>query len=192
MQIKDYIEGDKHGKEANRLEREAMNDPFLQEALEGFDAVPGNHAGIINRLEKKITAPTGVLKNNRRVFYFCSLAASVLLLIGVGVYFIWDKDNQKSATMIAQVVEEEKNVAGLSESEPPPPSSVYAEQMEIPAPAAGVETQMSRGRQQAIQPEAARQEPIHAAQAAVEEMIVSAEADEIRAQELVEADAPPV
>ena len=193
MQIKNYIQGNKHGKEANRLEREAMNDPFLQEALEGFDAVPGNHAEIIERLEKNIITPTVVEKNNRRVLYFYSIAASVLLLIGVGIYFIWDTNNQKPATMIAQVVEDDITIT-VSELEPPPPPppSANAEQMVSAAPAAGVETQMSRGRQQAIQPEAAIQESKNAPQIVMEDMILSVDADETRAQELVEADVPPV
>ena len=53
MKLKEYIQGDRHGKEANRLEREALTDPFLQEALEGFDAVSGDHAKTIEQLEKR-------------------------------------------------------------------------------------------------------------------------------------------
>ena len=102
MQLKDYIQGNKHGKEANRLEREAMNDPFLQDALEGFDAVPGDHAQVIERLEKRFANPTTASKNNRRLYFYLSTAASILLLVGVGVHFLFEsnKINHSAIVMI--------------------------------------------------------------------------------------------
>ena len=100
MQLKDYIQGDRRGKEANRLEREAMNDPFLQDALEGFDAVPGDHAKIIEQLEKRI-----VSKNNRRFYLYGSVAATILLLIGFGFLFLLDRNDKKDSIVMLQSVE---------------------------------------------------------------------------------------
>ena len=37
--IKTYLQKEQRGKEANRLEREALSDSFLYEALEGLTAV---------------------------------------------------------------------------------------------------------------------------------------------------------
>ena len=102
MLIKDYIKGDKRGKEANRLEREALNDSFLQEALEGFENISGDHAAIVDRLEKKYASQSIVSKKrriilfpNNKMFVFTSIAASILLLIiGVSAYLFLDrKDN---------------------------------------------------------------------------------------------------
>ena len=116
MQLKDYIQGNRHGREANRLEREAMRDPFLQDALEGFDAVQGDHAEIIERLEKrfanpdalhdpKITVKQAVAPgNNRRLYLYWSAAASVLLLIGLGAFFLFERnDNNKVAVVTHQL-----------------------------------------------------------------------------------------
>ena len=36
MKLSDYIRGFRKGKEAHRLEIEAMRDPFLADALEGY------------------------------------------------------------------------------------------------------------------------------------------------------------
>ena len=58
MKLKDYIQGKRHGKEANRLEREAMNDPFLNDAIDGFDSVEGDHLSVIAELEKQIAGKT--------------------------------------------------------------------------------------------------------------------------------------
>jgi cytoskeletal protein RodZ len=94
MSLKDYIKGKKQGKEANRLEREAMNDPFLQEALDGFDAVSGNHAEVIDRLEKRFSIPAATSTNKRKPLFYLSIAASILLLIGFGTYFFLEKNRQ--------------------------------------------------------------------------------------------------
>ena len=151
MQIKDYIRGDKHGKKANRLEREAMNDKFLQEALDGFDTVPGNHAEIIERLEQKIIRSTGVSKNNRKILYICSAAASVLLLIGFGIYYMKDSREQKPAIAMVQAVEYNEMASELPEAEPPFP--VYTEEMEQSTSVAIAEIQTARTLQSPIQAE---------------------------------------
>ena len=87
MQLKDYIQGNRHGKEANQLERKAMNDPFLQGALDGFDSVAGDHLKVIEQLEEKYNKPVITFRNKKRIFIYWAAAASVLLLIGLGVYF---------------------------------------------------------------------------------------------------------
>ena len=99
MHLKDYIQDNRRGKEANRLEREAMNDPFLQDALDGFDAVAGDHVPIIERLEKKFANPA-VVHHRVRTLWYWSVAASVLLLIGMSVYFLMESA-EKSTTVIA-------------------------------------------------------------------------------------------
>jgi len=109
MSIKDYIQGKKHGKEANRLERDALNDLFLQEALEGFDEVSGDHATIIDRLEKRFAHPAAAQQSNRRRFLYWSIAASILLLIGFGSYFLLETNRRSVQTVaLVQPNEEEK------------------------------------------------------------------------------------
>jgi len=124
MKLKDYIQGDRHGKEVNRLERDAMNDPFLQDALEGFDAVAGDHTKTIERLEKRFAHPvTHDLKtdnvmeahamaapqNKRQLFLYGSVAASILLLIGFGTFFLLGKNEMKQEP-IAMIQADEKQM----------------------------------------------------------------------------------
>lgn len=54
MNIIQYIKGRRKGKEAHRIEWEAMRDPFLAESLEGFDTVTGDHAASIENLQREI------------------------------------------------------------------------------------------------------------------------------------------
>ena len=133
MQLKDYIQGDRHGKEANRLERKAMNDKFLQDALDGFDAVPYDHAQVIERLEKRVAATP---QNKRNVFFYGSIAASILLLIGFGVYFLSERNEINKAIVMLQPGESEMEnriipqSPALSEQSEAPESKMPEEQRE--------------------------------------------------------------
>lgn len=55
MKLIDYITGNRKGREARRIEREAMDDPFLRDALEGYDAVPGDPGDAIRRMQRRVT-----------------------------------------------------------------------------------------------------------------------------------------
>lgn len=85
MKLKDYIQGKRHGKEANRLEREAMNDPFLNDAIDGFDSVEGDHLSVIAELEKQIAGKTRSRKPFVR-YLITGIAASIALLIGFSIF----------------------------------------------------------------------------------------------------------
>jgi len=108
MQIKDYIKGNRRGKEANQLEREAMNDPFLEGALDGFDSVAGDHDKIIEQLEQEYTHPAVVHKSKNKTLLYWAAAASILLLIGISAYFLLETNRQNIPILAeAQLVENE-------------------------------------------------------------------------------------
>ena len=84
--IRNYLRGDRRGKAANRLEREALSDPFLHEALEGYDVLPGNDAGDLERLERMIDRKG---YRGRKMWWGYIAAASLL----VGVFlFLWKQE----------------------------------------------------------------------------------------------------
>ncbi len=78
--IQRYREGSLSGPERNSLEKKALNDPFLADALEGADSVsPEEFTADLSDLSKKIT------KENDPVWFTpLRIAAGVLLMIGVG------------------------------------------------------------------------------------------------------------
>ncbi len=106
MNFKDYIQGKRQGKEANKLEREALNDPFLQDAIDGFDSVQGNHDEIIEALESKINQ-----KSNKRKYYIryttLSIAATIALLIGISIIFQNQNQEDKNITQETFALSEE-------------------------------------------------------------------------------------
>ncbi len=108
MGLIDYIKGKRYGKEANKLERESMEDPFLQEALDGYDVVISNHIDSIERLEDQITQQSKVRKQNKLTFYW-SVAAGVVLVLGVGSAIIFSSSDDE---LIA-----DNNVEQLEESD---------------------------------------------------------------------------
>ena len=89
MNLKEYILGKRNGKEANRLEREALNDPFLQDAIEGFESVPGDHFSVIHQLEQEIDQRNA--NKHFRLFRWrnVAVAATIALLLGTGTLFLF-------------------------------------------------------------------------------------------------------
>lgn len=86
MDIKDYIKGKRKGPDANKLERESMNDPFLQDAIDGFDSVQGDHIHAIEELEAGVDRKSKQKPLHLRHFWL-GIAASFALLVGIGILF---------------------------------------------------------------------------------------------------------
>lgn len=93
MRIRRYIQGYRSGREANRIERDAMRDPFLAEALEGYERAKENPVPRIDILRRKIRA-----RNQRRlnVFKYGGIAASLLFIFGFGIYFGFRTESQSA------------------------------------------------------------------------------------------------
>ena len=65
MKLLDYIRGLRKGKEAHRLEKESMKDPFLADAMDGYHQVEGDHEEQINKLRMKVNAHSAKKRNTR-------------------------------------------------------------------------------------------------------------------------------
>ncbi len=64
MKLLDYIRGLRKGKEAHRLERESMQDPFLADAMDGYSQVEGNHEQRIEKLRMQVSAHSAKKKEH--------------------------------------------------------------------------------------------------------------------------------
>ncbi len=85
MKFLNYIHGNRKGKEAHRIEKDAMEDPFLADAIEGYDSIPGNHAERIARMRSAITARSARKKPHGA--WKVAVAAVGLIVVASG-YFI--------------------------------------------------------------------------------------------------------
>lgn len=82
MSLIDYINGHKKGKNAHDLEKASMKDPFLAEALEGFEATEGDHMAHILSIQSKIRQRKDK-PVHRTKLWTSVVAAAVVTLIAV-------------------------------------------------------------------------------------------------------------
>jgi TonB family protein len=117
MKLLHYIRGIRNGKEINRLEKKAMTDPFLADALDGFDKVLNiDHESRINEMRSMILSRTK--SGNRRIFRYLSVAACILLIVGSGWYFLFNNKDD-SPVYEQQTAESRKSVSNDMSQELP-------------------------------------------------------------------------
>ncbi len=121
MNLTDYIKGRRHGREAHRIERETMRDPLLQDAIDGFDAVPGDHEEVLRRLRKRLEAKVQPRKRqSSRNFYRIAVAAAFVGVLFMGYRMIWRHDDEPP-TLLAYETEVAPDTAVAPITVPVPP-----------------------------------------------------------------------
>ena len=100
MKLLDYIRGLRKGKEAHRLEKESMQDPFLADAMDGYNQVEGNHEQRIEKLRMQVSAHSAKKKNTRAITW--SIAACLAIGFGISSYFLFLKKSMTDEVFIAE------------------------------------------------------------------------------------------
>ena len=100
MKLLDYIRGLRKGKEAHRLERESMQDPFLADAMDGYNQVEGNHEQRIEKLRMQVSAHSAKKKNTYAITW--SIAACLIIGFGISSYFLFLKKSMTDEVFIAE------------------------------------------------------------------------------------------
>ncbi|WP_440132606.1 TonB family protein [Chitinophaga sancti] len=99
--IRRYLAGELDHKAMHALERQALDDPFLAEALEGFEQhAPDqrvNLADLGKRLEQRVQPAK---KNVVPMYVRWAAAAAVCLLIGSSVIWLWPARNQSEIAKV--------------------------------------------------------------------------------------------
>jgi hypothetical protein len=108
MKLHNYIKGARHGRDAHDLEADAMSDRLLGDALDGYDAVPGDHTAALERLEGAIRgsaaggrasarARASRLRERRIRGWSVAVAAVCLVVMaGGGVWLLHDGNAQRA------------------------------------------------------------------------------------------------
>ena len=120
MKLLDYIRGLRKGKEAHRLERESMQDPFLADAMDGYNQVEGNHEQRIEKLRMQVSAHSAKKKNTRAIIW--SIAACLVIGFGISSYFLFLKKSMTDEVFIAK----ESVSTKLAEPAVPPTPAIPA------------------------------------------------------------------
>ena len=141
MKLLDYIRGLRKGKEAHRLEKESMQDPFLADAMDGYNQVEGNHEQRIEKLRMQVSAHSAKKKNTYAITWSIaatkkrnlskkqnsyavtwSIAACLVIGIGISSYFLFLKKSMTDEVFIA----EESVSTKLAEPAAPPTPAIPA------------------------------------------------------------------
>lgn len=100
MKLLDYIRGLRKGKEAHRLEKKSMQDPFLADAMDGYNQVEGNHEQRIEKLRMQVSAHSAKKKNTYAITW--SIAACLVIGFGISSYFLFLKKSMTDEVFIAE------------------------------------------------------------------------------------------
>lgn len=103
--LAEYLRSKRKGKVANSLEREALSDPFLYEALEGLSEAGEDPLKVMENLSKRVEYR--IYPPRRRLIRLSiGVAAVILVCITLGIYFWVKKPGEKE--MLAQFAVEKK------------------------------------------------------------------------------------
>ena len=117
MKLLDYIRGLRKVKEAHRLEKESMQDPFLADAMDGYNQVEGNHEQRIEKLRMQVSAHSAKKKSTYAITW--SIAACLIIGFGISSYFLFLK---KSMTDEVFIAEESVSIKLAKPAAPPTPA----------------------------------------------------------------------
>ena len=115
MQIRKYLNGELNARAMHELERRALDDPFLMDALEGFEQAPGNQEANLGDLNIRLHQRTA--KKERRIIPWVPLsaAASILIVLGAGIWFFASRQDSEKAKLVARdVIPENKKQPAAS------------------------------------------------------------------------------
>lgn len=129
MKLLNYLQGLRKGKEAHRLEKEAMQDPFLADAMEGYDGTKENPTHRIEALRKQVSVRSARKKQHRAIGW--SIAACLLLGVGMTTFFLSQKESlpEGEDTRIAR--EQSPLAVPAPESPTPQPAIEATQQREV-------------------------------------------------------------
>lgn len=117
MQIRKYLDGQLDARAMHQLERRALDDPFLADALEGYGEGAKDQKGNLAELEERLQNRTE--KKVRPMWVPLSAAASVLVIIAFGIW-LFTKDQGVKKKEIAEVVKPDKLDDHLANKVPAP------------------------------------------------------------------------
>ncbi len=123
--IQQYLEGKMSPTAMNALEKAALEDPFLQEAIEGYEAVPAESwKPLLSELKQGFAAPAAtnndtakVVGFGRKRFVWLKYAAAVLILGGgFGTIYLINQNKTNNQDEVAVVSAEKNNAPALNET----------------------------------------------------------------------------
>lgn len=123
--LEDYLDGKLDAKTMNRVEREALEDPFVAEALAGLSASPKRSLQSISLLQKqlqdRVAEQQNIKKTSVITWQRLSIAATAaVMFVSVSIVF-WMKENNRQKELAALPKKVDVTIAPKSGADLPAP-----------------------------------------------------------------------
>ena len=106
-QIKKYLQGGLDSRAMHELERRALDDPFLADALEGYEKAGTQQQKNLDELSQRLQSRVDKKVKSIIPWAQLSIAASLLIIISVGVWLVVRNKTEKP-NLVAAAVKTEK------------------------------------------------------------------------------------
>ncbi|MEQ7798478.1 hypothetical protein ABDJ41_01595 [Pedobacter sp. ASV1-7] len=122
--LEDYLDGKLDAKTMNRVEREALEDPFVAEALAGLSASPKRSLQSISLLQKQLHERVAEHKNFKKTSVITwqrlsIAAAAAVMFVAVSVMF-WMKENNYQKELAGRAKKVDVTIAPVTPEVVPP------------------------------------------------------------------------
>ena len=107
-QIRKYLKGELNATAMHQLEREALDDPFLMDALEGYEATAKDQQANLNELADRLQERTAEKRGRVISWKVWSIAASVLVVLTIGGLWLKNSSPTQEKGRVADVVQQTK------------------------------------------------------------------------------------
>lgn len=127
-QIRKYLNGELDARAMHKLERQAQDDPFLMDALEGYADKKDQQANL-NELQSRLNQRIGHKKKVITLWPLISIAATVLVMVSVGAWWLIAYQPAANKALPAAA---DKTVVALAPAPRRQPESVVAIKPPVP------------------------------------------------------------
>jgi hypothetical protein len=101
LEIRKYLNGELDAHAMHELERRALDDPFLMDALEGFELTDKDQQANLNDLAGRLHRRTEKKQIRMIPWGRLSAAASVVIILGGAIWFFSSKHNEEKGKLVA-------------------------------------------------------------------------------------------
>lgn len=104
QQIQKYLNGELDDKAMHALEREAQDDPFLMDAIEGYETIGTNQQGNLDEVKGRFTKrQERNVKPPIRLWRTLTIAATLLIVLSAGLLILKPKHHELALSKVANV-----------------------------------------------------------------------------------------
>lgn len=119
-QIKKYLNGQLNAKAMHALEKEAQDDPFLMDALEGYDTIGKDQSANWEEMKGRLTERVNPTERRSAVVWrFLPIAASVLIALSIGLIWFMPRNDEPKATTAKTLHQVENNNPAVDKQQQP-------------------------------------------------------------------------